>query len=128
MMQIWKIYEIPVLLVAILNWLILYVFAEPILYEGFWWIVLFFSAITFMYSALLQQARNKRPVNFFSWFAIGKAIKFFLSVALLLLLAILYPDAMVNSCITVGLLFLVTLIVDTSLFLRFARSLKREGV
>lgn len=128
MMQIWKIYALPVLLVALLNWLILYLFSEPLLYEGFWLIVLFFLVITLLFSYLLHQARCKKPINFFSWFAIGKSVKFFLSILFLLGLLILYPDAMINSCITMGVLFLITLIVDTSLFLRFAHSLKKEEV
>lgn len=127
-MNIWKLYEVPILLIAVVNWLILYAFSDAPVYEGFWWIILFFSAVTLLYSVFLKNGSRGRPVNFFSYFAIGKALKFFLSVALLLLLSVFYPESIVESCITVGILFLVTLIVDTGLLLRFARNLKKETV
>ncbi|MEG1586379.1 MAG: hypothetical protein RR346_05850 [Bacteroidales bacterium] len=127
-MSIWKFYEVPILLVALVNWLILFAFSDGPVYEAFWWILLFFSVITLLFSLLLEGCRRLRPVNFFSYFTIGKVLKFVLSIALLLGLSVFYPEMVVECCVTVGALFLVTLIVDTGVFLRFARSLKKEAV
>lgn len=128
MWHIWKYYEIPILMVALINWLLLYVFSESLFYGGFGWCVVYFSVITLLFSSLLEHGRNSRPVNIFSYFTIGKALKFFFSILFLLLVIIRYPEAVVSNSITIGLLFLVTLIVDTTLFMRFARTLKKENV
>lgn len=123
-MRVWKIYEIPILLVAVLNWLALYAFSYESVYIGFWWIVLFFSFITLLFSLLIEWSQKSSPINFFTCFALGKALKFILSVGFLLLVFITEQDNLEYYCITIGLLFLVTLIVDTGLFLKFTRTLK----
>ncbi|MEG1615294.1 MAG: hypothetical protein RR202_03410 [Bacteroidales bacterium] len=124
MIRIWKYYETPLLLVAFLNWLFLYAFSTGNVYEGFWWVVLFFSVITALFSALLAWGEKKRPMNFFTCLTVGKVMKFVFSTGFLMVCILLDPGQILNFSVTTALLFLVTLIVDTALVLRFARFLK----
>ncbi|MGL4292530.1 MAG: hypothetical protein ACRCSQ_02995 [Bacteroidales bacterium] len=125
MIGIWKLYQLPLLLCAAIIWLIHFAQTDIPVYNGFWWIVLSFSAMTMMISVFLNRFKAKGVNLFFSGFAVVKAIKFFLSLLLLLLLSVYYPDFVSFNCVVVGFLFLVTLVVDTGLLLYFARSYKR---
>ena len=123
-MRKWLNYEIPLLLVALVNWLLLYAFTASPVFIGFWWVLLAFSLMTFLLSLLLQWGEKRRPLNLLTCITGGKAMKFMATIALLLVCLLWDPDEFMNYCITIGLFFLSTLIVDTALILRFARMMK----
>lgn len=128
MWHIWKYYELPILIVAFINWLLLYALSASPSYEGLGWSVVYFSIITLLFSVLLEYGRSKQSGNLYTYFTIGKVLKFFFSILFLLLLVLGYPEVVVSNSITVGLLFLVTLFVDTTLMLRVVPKLKKENV
>ncbi len=124
-MKIWKIYELAIIGVALINWLILEVFVGTV-YKAFWWIIIVYSLITFGFSMLLAWGEKKRPMNFFTCFTAGKALKFMATLALLLVCMLVNPEHTIQYVVTAGSLFLVTLIIDTAVVLKFARFLRRK--
>lgn len=108
-----------------MNWIILEAFTGTV-YPAFWWIVLFFSGITLAYSLLLTWGEKKRPMNFFTCFTAGKVMKFMATIGLMLVCMLKDQENQAQYLITIGVLFLITLVVDTALVLRFARYLKSK--
>lgn len=128
MKAIWRYYEFPLWFVGGINWLVLYASSEYPVYQDFWIILAFFTIVCAGFAYTIQRAYRSTSIRFFKYFIIGKIAKFFLTIIFLLILFLRNSVDVMNTCVTAGLLFLTSLVVDTLLFLRYAQKLSNPKV
>lgn len=118
-LSVWKIYMIPLILVCFLNYLILFAFYLdnhlPFVLNLF----TFYSALTFVMSIMIYIGERKSVNSFLVNYIFCKAVKFIISLALLVIFLRNEPFEYEYGLISLGLIFLVTQICDNYIFLNY---------
>ena len=118
MMKLWKYYEIPLFIIAFFMYMLYYGFflESYLIYISLFFIV--YSCVTLFTSFILKQSFDKGYLTFFNCFIFCKALKFF--ITLILILYFFYEENIMYEygLLIIEMFFLVTLLSDTNLFLK----------
>ncbi|MDO5571699.1 MAG: hypothetical protein Q4F97_09600 [Bacteroidales bacterium] len=125
--SIWIKYELPLLMISCIIWLSMVLVAEEKIPERFWLIIVFFSLITFFFSLFLKVTERLDLKNFILSLVLGKIFKF-LIIMIFAVFMVMYEAVSnyLSTAITIALLWLITLIVDTAQIMNFAKRLINE--
>ena len=118
-MTTWQKYEIPIILVSLINILFLWAVEGADMYNMFALIFFFFSFTTFCFSKLIDWCRYDLPRKYVACFVAGKVLKMMATVILVLWLWAFQEHIFLISLLSVMLLYLTTLLVDLTIFVRY---------